>query len=154
MKVGGISISTPKLAMPININSKTASYYSFRRSKTTTATTPKKPLLMEARESSDGNGSRKTSKVPKGYIAVYVGPEFRRFVIPITFLSMPEIKELMDDVAEEFGCDYHADGALHIPCDEDYFRNVLINCFATQGRVSSKNYKIKLGNKNALIYSH
>jgi SAUR family protein len=148
MKVGGISISTPKLPMPINLNNSTAAYYSFRRTKT--MTTHKKPLLIEAGESSDG--SRKTSKIPKGYIAVYVGLEFRRFVIPISFLSMPELKGLMDDVAEEFGCDYHADGALHIPCDEDYFRNVLINCFATQRRVSSKNYKIKLGNKIPLIH--
>nr|XP_004507567.1 auxin-induced protein 6B [Cicer arietinum] len=132
MKVGGISISTPRLSMPLNLNCSTSSYYSFRRSKTTT--TP--------------------NKVPKGYLAVYVGPEFRRFVIPIRFLRMPELKDLMDDVAEEFGCDHHADGALHIPCDEDYFGNVLITCFANQRRVSSKNYKIKLGNKIPLIYSH
>ncbi|XP_045831654.1 indole-3-acetic acid-induced protein ARG7-like [Trifolium pratense] len=149
MKVGGISISTPKLPMPIDLNSSTDEYNSFHRTKTTTS--HKKSLLIEAGESSDG--SRKTSKVPKGYIAVYVGLECRRFVIPISFLSMPELKGLMDDVAEEFGCDYHADGALHIPCDEDYFRNVLINCFATQRRVSSKNYKIKLGSKIPLIDS-
>ena len=148
MKVGGISISTLKLQIPINLNCSNATYnYSILRAKTTN----KKPILIEAGESSDG---KKTSKVPKGYLAVYVGPEFRRFVIPIRFLSMPELKGLMDDVAEEFGCDYHADGALHIPCDEDYFRNVLINCFATQRRISSKNYKIKLGNKIPLIYSN
>ncbi|GAU16155.1 hypothetical protein TSUD_297850 [Trifolium subterraneum] len=148
MMVGGIPISTPKLPMPINLNGSNAAYHSFRRTKT--MTTHEKPLLIEAGEPSDG--SKKTSKVPKGYIAVYVGLEFRRFVIPISFLSMPELKDLMDDVAEEFGSDYHADGALHIPCDEDYFRNVLIHCFATQRRVSSKNYKIKLGKKTPLIH--
>ena len=108
MKVGGISISTPKLSMPINLHCRTASYYPFRRTKTT-MTTHKKPLMVEAGESSDG---KKTSKVPKGYVAVKVGPKLSRFVIPIRFLSMPELKDLMDNVAEEFGCDYHADGAL------------------------------------------
>ena len=147
MKVGGISISTPKLQMPIHLNCTNAAYYY----SIFMAKTKHKPLLIEARESSDG---RKTGKVPKGYLAVYVGPEFRRFVIPIRFLCMAELKDLMDDVAEEFGCDYHADGALHVPCDEDYFRNVLITCFATQRRVSSSNYTIKLGRKIPSIYSY
>ncbi|KAL5072266.1 hypothetical protein RYX36_011250 [Vicia faba] len=118
--------------MAMNLHCRTAAYYPFRRSKLTT-----------------------THKVPKGYLAVNVGPEFRRFVIPIKFLSMPELKDLMDNVAEEFGCDYHADGALHIPCDEDYFSNVLINCYATTQRsVSSKKNHIKLGSKIPIIYSH
>lgn len=149
MKVGGISISTPKLSMPINLHCRTVAYYPFRRTKTTM--THKKPLMVEAGESS---GGKKTSKVPKGYVAVNVGPGLRRFVIPIRFLSMPELKDLMDNVAEEFGCDYHADGALHIPCDEDYFSNVLINCYATQRSVSSKKNQIKLGSKIPIVYSH
>lgn len=149
MKVGGISIPTPKLSLPINLHGKTAAYYPFRRSKSTTSR--RTPLMAEAGESSSG---KKTSKVPKGYLAVDVGPQFRRFVIPISFLSMPELKNLMDIVAEEFGSDYHADGALHIPCDEDYFSNVLINCYATQRSVSSKKNKITLGSKIPLIYTH
>ncbi|CAK8574563.1 unnamed protein product [Lathyrus sativus] len=140
MKVGGISLSTPKLSMPINLHCRSKS-----------AATHRMPLMVEAGESSDG---KKPSKVPKGYLAVIVGPKFRRFVIPIRFLSMPEMKNLMDIVAEEFGCDYHADGALHIPCDEDYFSNVLINCYATQRSVSSKKNKIKLGSKIPLINTH
>ncbi|KAJ1429256.1 Small auxin-up RNA [Sesbania bispinosa] len=75
--------------------------------------------------------AKEYSKVTKGYIAVYVGPQFRRFVIPISFLAMPDFTVLMETVAEEFGCDHHGHGALHIPCDEHHFHHILTTCFAT-----------------------
>ncbi|XP_047166825.1 auxin-responsive protein SAUR24-like [Vigna umbellata] len=83
----------------------------------------KKPLLGSG-VSSDG-GAR-NAKVPKGSLAVYVGPHFRRFVIPVRFLAMPDFAALMESVAEEYGCDHH--GAIHIPCDEDHFQQILISC--------------------------
>lgn len=135
MKLGGISISTPRL-LP-------GSYHPAHKYK---------PLLMEAGELSDGSGR---GKVPKGSMAVYVGPQFRRFVIPISFLTMPDLRELMDRVAEEFGCDHH--GALHIPCcDEDHFEHILMTCFARQRVIYSSNknyyYKLKIGKNNIRCY--
>lgn len=106
-----------------------------------------KPLLPTG-EFSDGSSRDSHSKVPKGYMAVYVGPQFRRFVIPISFLAMPEFRVLLERVEEEFGCDHH--GALEIPCDEDHFERILMTCFARQRITSSKNSKI-LG-KVRLIY--
>lgn len=148
--LGGISIPTPiKPLMNCNklmTSRKTMTY--------------KKPLLMEASdgfgggvELSDGS-SKGRNKVPKGFVAVYVGPQFKRFVIPISFLTMPEFKGLMDNVAEEFGCDFHADGALQIPCDEEHFQNILMTCFAIQRNMISKNHKIKHCKSASLIYSH
>ncbi|XP_057453983.1 protein SMALL AUXIN UP-REGULATED RNA 51-like [Lotus japonicus] len=99
--------------------------------------TTHKPLLT-AGEFSDGS----RSKVPKGFFAVYVGPEFRRFVIPISILAMPDFRDLMERVAEEHGCDHS--GALEIPCDEEHFEHVLMNCYERQQRLSSKKHKIKL----------
>ncbi|KAE8716864.1 Auxin-induced protein 15A [Hibiscus syriacus] len=48
-----------------------------------------------------------SKKVPKGYFAVYVGENQKRFVIP-----------------EEFGYS-HPTGGLTIPCNEDFFLDVI-----------------------------
>ncbi|MED6168978.1 hypothetical protein PIB30_017123 [Stylosanthes scabra] len=97
----------------------------------------KVPLLA-----SDGSSS---SKVPKGYVAVYVGPQMRRFVIPISFLGMPEFRVLLERVEEEFGCDHHGAGALEIPCDDkDHFEEILTTCFARQRMASSSNNSNKI----------
>lgn len=149
--LGGISIPTP-IKQPLrNHNKLVRSRKSMRC---------KKPLLMDGCggfgggvELSDGS-SKGRRKVPKGFVAVYVGPQFKRFVIPISFLTMPEFKNLMDNVAEEFGCDFHADGALQIPCDEEHFEHILMTCCAIQRDKISKNHKIKLCKSNSLIYSH
>ncbi|MFQ6651710.1 hypothetical protein Gotur_023922, partial [Gossypium turneri] len=87
----------------------------------------KKSLLM-ARKLPDGR-TQGSGHVPKGSIAVYVGPELRRFVIPTSYLTMPEFRDLMDLVAEEFG--FQNTGELQFPCDEQSFENILHRC-ATQ----------------------
>ena len=76
-------------------------------------------------ELSDGS-SRSSTHVPKGSIAVYVGPEFRRFVIPMTYLAMPEFRDLMDKVEEEFG--FEQEGGLQFPCEEQEFEQILLRC--------------------------
>ncbi|CAA2988617.1 auxin-responsive protein SAUR41-like isoform X2 [Olea europaea var. sylvestris] len=61
--------------------------------------------------------------VPKGYLAVYVGPELRRFIIPTRYLSDPLFKVLLEKVEEEFGFDHN--GALTIPCETETFKYLL-----------------------------
>lgn len=63
--------------------------------------------------------------VPKGYLAVYVGRELRRFIIPTSYLSDPLFKVLLEKVEEEFGFDHS--GALTIPCEIETFK-YLLNC--------------------------
>ncbi|WOG94171.1 hypothetical protein DCAR_0313464 [Daucus carota subsp. sativus] len=63
--------------------------------------------------------------IPKGFLAVYVGPEQRRFIIPTSYLSDPLFKKLLDKVEEEFGFDHC--GALTIPCETETFK-YLLNC--------------------------
>ncbi|XP_057422049.1 auxin-responsive protein SAUR36-like isoform X2 [Lotus japonicus] len=63
--------------------------------------------------------------VPKGYLAVYVGPELRRFIIPTSYLTHPLFKMLLEKAAEEFGFDHS--GALTIPCEIETFK-YLLNC--------------------------
>ncbi|XP_065876063.1 protein SMALL AUXIN UP-REGULATED RNA 54-like [Euphorbia lathyris] len=61
--------------------------------------------------------------VPKGYLAVYVGPELRRFIIPTTYLSHSLFKVLLEKVEEEFGFDHN--GGLTIPCEIEIFKFLL-----------------------------
>ncbi|KAI9127380.1 hypothetical protein K1719_001939 [Acacia pycnantha] len=67
--------------------------------------------------------SSKSGEVPKGYLAIYVGEEMRRFVIPISFLNQPSFQDLLSEAEEEFGYD-HPMGALTIPCTKDVFLKV------------------------------
>lgn len=61
--------------------------------------------------------------VPKGYLAVYVVPERRRFIIPTSYLSDPLFKVLLEKAEEEFGFDHC--GGLTIPCEIETFKYLL-----------------------------
>ncbi|KAE8700358.1 Auxin-induced protein X10A [Hibiscus syriacus] len=61
--------------------------------------------------------------VPKGYLAVYVGPELRRFIIPTGYLSHPVFKILLEKAEEEFGYDHS--GGLTLPCEIETFKYLL-----------------------------
>ena len=65
----------------------------------------------------------KAAEIPKGYLAVYVGEEMKRFLIPVSFLNEPLFQELLSQAEEEFGyC--HPKGGLTIPCKEDMFLDI------------------------------
>ncbi|CAL9167008.1 unnamed protein product [Musa hybrid cultivar] len=61
--------------------------------------------------------------VRSGFLAVYVGPERRRFVIPTRFLNLPVFAALLQRAEEEYG--FPPAGGLAIPCDPAFFRWVL-----------------------------
>ncbi|KAL1324430.1 hypothetical protein AAHE18_13G089100 [Arachis hypogaea] len=62
--------------------------------------------------------SSKALEVPKGYLAVYVGENMKRFVIPVSYLNQTSFQELLSQAEEEFRYD-HPMGGLTIPCSED-----------------------------------
>lgn len=101
----------------------------------------KESLLVGSKFRTRGNKpaagwvSSGTEKVPKGFLAVYVGAEQRRFVIPLRCLSTPGFMGLMDKVAEEFGYD-HQEGGLRIPCEEEDFEEILVGL--QEDRMASK----------------
>jgi SAUR family protein len=80
-------------------------------------------IIRRASSFSKTQGSTKGSEIPKGYLAVYVGDEMRRFVIPISYLNQPLFQELLHQAEEEFGY-VHPMGGLTIPCNEDEFLNL------------------------------
>ncbi|KAK1268775.1 Indole-3-acetic acid-induced protein ARG7 [Acorus gramineus] len=61
--------------------------------------------------------------VPSGHLAVYVGHERRRFVIPTKYLSLPFFVSLLKKAEEEFG--FGSPSGLVLPCDPDSFEAVL-----------------------------
>ncbi|XP_014500834.1 uncharacterized protein LOC106761782 [Vigna radiata var. radiata] len=69
--------------------------------------------------------------VPKGYLAVYVGPELRRFIIPTTYLSHSLFKVLLEKAADEFGFDHS--GGLTIPCETETFK-YLLKCIENENK--------------------
>ncbi|KAI3447970.1 hypothetical protein Pfo_004635 [Paulownia fortunei] len=73
------------------------------------------PLIIQAK-----HNIRQLLNIPKGYIAVYVGDDKKRFVIPVSYLNQPSFQDLLKQAEEEFGF-YHPTGGLTLPCREDVF---------------------------------
>ncbi|KAI3772197.1 hypothetical protein L6452_03378 [Arctium lappa] len=73
---------------------------------------------------SDSEIDRQRRRIPSpGSLAVYVGIERRRFVIPTRFLNLPVFRELLNKAEEEFG--FQKTGGLVLPCDVIFFKRLL-----------------------------
>ncbi|KAI4323764.1 hypothetical protein L6164_023345 [Bauhinia variegata] len=69
-------------------------------------------------------GLQRSTNIPKGYLAVYVGDnQKKRFMIPISFLNQPSFQDLLCQAEQEFGYD-HPMGGLRIPCPDDVFLDI------------------------------
>eukprot|EP00257_Ricinus_communis_P020800 XP_015580133.1 LOW QUALITY PROTEIN: auxin-responsive protein SAUR72 [Ricinus communis] len=71
------------------------------------------------------NSARETSSnaVPKGSLAVCVGEELKRFIIPTEYLGHPAFHLLLREAEEEFG--FQQTGVLRIPCEVAVFESIL-----------------------------
>ncbi|XP_075491103.1 protein SMALL AUXIN UP-REGULATED RNA 51-like [Primulina tabacum] len=74
------------------------------------------------RRSDDSAASKRPT--PHGFLAVYVGPDRRRFVIPTRFLNLPVFVSLLQMAEEEFG--FQTTGGLALPCDPGFFTKILV----------------------------
>lgn len=98
-------------------------------SKTTSSSSSRKSIkfLKRPLSSSDYSNIRgdasSNNVVPKGYLAVCVGEELKRFVIPTQYLGHHAFHILLREAEEEFG--FQQTGVLRIPCDVCVFENIL-----------------------------
>lgn len=61
--------------------------------------------------------------VPKGFLAVCVGKELKRFIIPTEYLGHQSFGILLREAEEEFG--FQQEGVLKIPCEVHVFEKIL-----------------------------
>ncbi|KAF3951529.1 hypothetical protein CMV_022831 [Castanea mollissima] len=72
----------------------------------------------------DSTKSSKTRKVPKGYIGLYVGEEKKRYEIPVKYLSLPAIQELIvQSQADEL--EPKIQGPIMLACRTEEFDQLL-----------------------------
>ncbi|XP_057768553.1 protein SMALL AUXIN UP-REGULATED RNA 51-like [Salvia miltiorrhiza] len=79
--------------------------------------------LSSSSSDSDESGGSPKCRTPSGSLAVYVGPERSRFVIPTRFLNFPVFVTLLDQAEEEFG--FQTTGGLVLPCEPGFFSEIL-----------------------------
>ncbi|KAE9597947.1 hypothetical protein Lal_00029511 [Lupinus albus] len=80
------------------------------------------PAIRRASFSSCQEASKNVEH-PKGYLAIYVGENQKRFVIPISYLNQSSFQDLLSQAEQEYGYD-HPRGGLTIPCSENVFQNI------------------------------
>ncbi|XP_020226721.1 auxin-responsive protein SAUR24 [Cajanus cajan] len=61
--------------------------------------------------------------VPKGFLAVCVGKELKRFTIPTHYLKHKAFQMLLRQAEEEFG--FQQEGVLKFPCQVSVFEKIL-----------------------------
>ena len=60
-----------------------------------------------------------TTRIPPGFLAIYVGYECKRFLIPTRFLNFPVFTVLLDKASEEYG--FKFSGGIVLPCEVQFF---------------------------------
>ncbi|XP_043711012.1 auxin-responsive protein SAUR50-like [Telopea speciosissima] len=80
-------------------------------------------VLSYPDDSESDSNSGSSRRIPPGFLAVYVGLERKRFLIPTRYLNLPIFISLLQKAEEEFG--YQAHGGLALPCDVGFFKELL-----------------------------
>ncbi|ERN12524.1 hypothetical protein AMTRI_Chr01g113950 [Amborella trichopoda] len=75
-------------------------------------------------ESDSSEFSGEKCRIPAGYLAVYVGLERQRFVIPAKYINLPVFRPILQRAAEEYG--FHFNGGLVFPCEVGFFKQLLL----------------------------
>lgn len=64
-----------------------------------------------------------TTRIPPGFLAIYVGYERKRFLILTRFLNFPVFTVLLDKASEEYG--FKSSGGIVLPCEVQFFTKLL-----------------------------
>ncbi|KAI9097940.1 hypothetical protein K1719_025711 [Acacia pycnantha] len=113
----------------------------------------KRTLSISEREGGSSN------VVPKGYLAVCVGEELKRFIIPTEYLSHHAFHVLLREAEEEFG--FQQTGVLRIPCEVPVFESILKMVQGKKDQSSTQECRVKVEEilgycslEHQLAYSH
>ncbi|TKY58257.1 Auxin-responsive protein SAUR72 [Spatholobus suberectus] len=112
----------------------------------------KRTLSLSEREGGSSN------VVPKGYLAVCVGEELKRFTIPTEYLGHQAFQILLREAEEEFG--FQQTGVLRIPCEVAVFESILKMVEGREDKISSQECRLSIEemmgycSENQLAYSH
>ncbi|KAJ1698026.1 hypothetical protein LUZ63_006538 [Rhynchospora breviuscula] len=87
------------------------------------STSSSKGMKFIKRTLSFNDTSALSCEVPKGHLAVCVGEEMQRFVIPTEYLGHRAFVSLLREAEEEFG--FQQEGVLRIPCEVGVFERIL-----------------------------
>ncbi|KAK7311815.1 hypothetical protein RJT34_10188 [Clitoria ternatea] len=122
----------------------------------TTTTSKSIKFLKRTLSISDRDGGS-SNVVPKGYVAVCVGMDLNRFVIPTEYLAHHAFHMLLREAEEEFG--FEQTGVLRIPCEVSVFESILKivegkDKFSTQKCRFSFEKMMGYCSSNHLAYSH
>lgn len=80
-------------------------------------------LIRDQVQWEEGPGTSAGDTTPTGFLAVYVGEERRRFVVPTGYLTHPLFKMLLEKAYNEFG--FEQRNGLVVPCSVNAFQEVL-----------------------------
>ncbi len=82
------------------------------------------PRIMHRSALTINKASSRSSSIPKGYLAMYIGKtEKKQFAVPVTYLKEPSFQNLLSKAEEKHGFN-HPMGGLTISCSEEIFINV------------------------------
>ncbi|CAN6479974.1 unnamed protein product [Victoria cruziana] len=87
------------------------------------ARVPNRVFSFEDVDSDEDADDACISHVPKGCLAVYVGSEGKRFIIPLGYLNHPVFRALLKKAEEEFG--FSGNGGIRLPCESLLFEHIL-----------------------------
>ncbi|XP_054782803.1 protein SMALL AUXIN UP-REGULATED RNA 9-like [Prosopis cineraria] len=96
---------------------------SMSHSASNSSTSGSKGIKFLKRTLSFTDVSSSNETVPKGFLAVCVGKELKRFIIPTDYLRHQAFEMLLREAEEEFG--FQQEGVLKIPCHVSVFEKVL-----------------------------
>ncbi|KAH0721103.1 hypothetical protein KY284_006133 [Solanum tuberosum] len=80
-------------------------------------------LIKDNKNNEEWSLANPNSSIPIGNLAIYVGEERERFIVPTSYLSHPLFKILLEKTYNEFGFDQT--NGLVVPCSVNAFQEVV-----------------------------
>nr|XP_004249437.1 auxin-responsive protein SAUR71-like [Solanum lycopersicum] len=94
-----------------------------KKAKAITSPTHEYFLIKDNKSNEEWSLANPNSTIPIGNLAIYVGEERERFIVPTSYLSHPLFTILLEKTYNEFGFDQT--NGLVVPCSVNAFQEVV-----------------------------